>query len=944
MNLGQPSFFAPADTDVSRARKLNDTNSSIWHLLEEIRRPAATAVAEPSTARSQIVAPSVPSPLPPPHPHAPAPHAPTHRFGYSDAVVLDGVQIILGEIPGATYETATDWFDTTQSAGHISGGDISDAGGETIDVAVGVGVIKITDSDVGENKYFNWAATSALSVPTDTTRYVGVEYNAGTPQIVIRTTENWDYNTEFPIGEVVNENGTLHILNKPWKIASDVRWISERWHETVHIAHVPGGNALADVGTMNVSVTAGTYFCILNRYLTAAVDTSGADTMGRYYRDGVGGFTVELAETQWEDTLYDDNSGVLQVLGNNRWANRWFYQDIEDGDLSMLYGQGQYTSSSLASEEHPPSSLPTRLEGHATLLGRMVFQKSAGVASVVQSAFETLFVGAGTANHNDLGALQGGAANEYYHLDATDYAALTDVNAQLAALHTDGSPTFGGMTMSGNINMGGNNIVTVGTVDGVVVSAHAARHENAGADEIDVTGLSGLLADAQTPAAHTHDGDTLQLDNINSDGGAFAFDTTGQVTANQDWQFDGMIGVQQAPVANTVFGGAVTATNALFEVSTFSTGNTNLSRLAMQKSGSNTIGTRQTTSSGELLGDFLWNGVNSGGNWNRGCQIRAIQQSAAGTKVPARMDFYTSTAAATNVVLRLYEDGDIRVMDKDLEIANDNVSFLMGAGLDTEMYYNGSTAWYFNSRRVGTADYRFLGGDMVVGGDVDPDSRLHAYKASAGAVTALAETVGTFENNTHAYISLLTPNNVLAALVFGDVDDNDVAQVRYNHANDEMDFVVAAAQKMLLHSTELRMNVPIDMETSQLLLADGAVGAPGLALDSDTDTGLYAVAGGIAMGVSGGLHTAFTVNQMATNVGSAAGPSRTYNGDLDTGTYSLGANRWGVATAGVLGLEVAADGGILMPQMASGANQGASGAGAGELWHDTGDDTVKMGV
>jgi hypothetical protein len=32
--------------------------------------------------------------------------------------------------------------------------------------------------------------------------------------------------------------------------------------------------------------------------------------------------------------------------------------------------------------------------------------------------------------------------------------------------------------------------------------AHAASHENAGSDEIDVTDLSGLLADAQTPTAH----------------------------------------------------------------------------------------------------------------------------------------------------------------------------------------------------------------------------------------------------------------------------------------------------------------------------------------------------------------------------------------------------------------------------------------------------------
>jgi len=36
--------------------------------------------------------------------------------------------------------------------------------------------------------------------------------------------------------------------------------------------------------------------------------------------------------------------------------------------------------------------------------------------------------------------------------------------------------------------------------------AHAETHENTGVDEIDVTGLSGLLADAQTPLAHVHSG------------------------------------------------------------------------------------------------------------------------------------------------------------------------------------------------------------------------------------------------------------------------------------------------------------------------------------------------------------------------------------------------------------------------------------------------------
>ena len=39
------------------------------------------------------------------------------------------------------------------------------------------------------------------------------------------------------------------------------------------------------------------------------------------------------------------------------------------------------------------------------------------------------------------------------------------------------------------------------------VPVHATRHQNAGADEISVAGLSGLLADGQTPVDHDHTGD-----------------------------------------------------------------------------------------------------------------------------------------------------------------------------------------------------------------------------------------------------------------------------------------------------------------------------------------------------------------------------------------------------------------------------------------------------
>ena len=46
-------------------------------------------------------------------------------------------------------------------------------------------------------------------------------------------------------------------------------------------------------------------------------------------------------------------------------------------------------------------------------------------------------------------------------------------------------------------------IENLGQLNGVIVENHNQRHESGGADELSVTGLSGDLADAQDPKAHS---------------------------------------------------------------------------------------------------------------------------------------------------------------------------------------------------------------------------------------------------------------------------------------------------------------------------------------------------------------------------------------------------------------------------------------------------------
>lgn len=100
----------------------------------------------------------------------------------------------------------------------------------------------------------------------------------------------------------------------------------------------------------------------------------------------------------------------------------------------------------------------------------------------------------------------------------------------------------GSIPFTGDVDLGTNAITNVGLVDGVDVSAHAARHQNGGADEISVAGLSGVLADAQTAAAHAAAHQNAGGDEINVAGlsGVLADDQnpTAHATEHQDGGVD----------------------------------------------------------------------------------------------------------------------------------------------------------------------------------------------------------------------------------------------------------------------------------------------------------------------------------------------------------------------------------------------------------------------
>lgn len=334
----------------------------------------------------------------------------------------------LQTIGSPTYTTIQELQNIFHSAGIFSGGHITDAGSGQIEVSAGTGAIRATNDKVDTLYWFDFPALSATTITDGSTEYVGVQYNAGSPQVVVETDDTWNNQTEFRLGTVSRDGSTLHISNNPHVVGDHASLMAERGRDVNPLARSQkdGGLILSDVGTRNVKITAGVLWEGLNLVSLSEKDTSGTDTMQRIYRDGSGGWAYESGETQWNNTQIDDGSGSLLTMDNNKWAAQYIYEDVE-GQVIHQFGQNQYPNKSgVEAEEIPPR--PFWFEDHAKFVGRIIFQKGASTGTV-ESVFTTTFQSAEPTQHNDLGGLQGGTSSEYYHFTSQQHTDLTGLTS-----------------------------------------------------------------------------------------------------------------------------------------------------------------------------------------------------------------------------------------------------------------------------------------------------------------------------------------------------------------------------------------------------------------------------------------------------------------------------------------------------------------------------------
>ena len=382
--------------------------------------------------------------------------------------------------------------------GHDSGGILSDDGGLDVGVTSGVGFVKAA----GVYKRVVWAADT-LTLPSDSAVFIYVD-NSGS---VLSTTASVDKDLNIVLGFAVTDASDIVFITDTRTEIEGVLATEDLFKEEIFGPLTVSGGTVTINGGNNLSFNVDTIVYYLNNNRKQAPSATGA-TFVHWYSDGVSDFIHVFGETEIDPDNYDNGSGSLQSLPATKFKKDALYVAVNDGVATyhVVYGDTVFDSQSEAESGDlptPPSSLNSkalRLAGIVTESGDTTItsivdirpflgQLSPQTTAAVDHGF---LAGLGDDDHTQYQLRsEKDAPSGYLGLDASENAVITgnlDVNS--------------GLDVTGDITV-------TGTVDGVDVADHSARHEDGGADEINVTGLSGELADPQKSAITKNSGATI---------------------------------------------------------------------------------------------------------------------------------------------------------------------------------------------------------------------------------------------------------------------------------------------------------------------------------------------------------------------------------------------------------------------------------------------------
>lgn len=369
---------------------------------------------------------------------------------------------IVGDINiGPTFETATQVSDLileTPPMGLMEGGEVTRASGLVLDIAAGSGYVR-KNSIVTR---VEWESAQVTLNPFDLV-FLYIDENGA----VAASEEEPSYETNIVLVRVgANATEVVSIRKVFIDIKSYGNHIDAYLRDVVGAVFRSGSLVTENTSTPRaLDVSAGHwYYSTQERHPQAVIATPFSDM----HRTAQGVLTADIVSVVDNATI--DTPTGLVAMTPGYYTKHVLYTANDGVDLVFLLQHGTAEYATL--EEAQVAPLP------ALLLETDV--DTPRIASIITQQGNNAIVEI-TDIRPRIGITSGGSSS-------VESAAF--VHGDLIGLTFDDHPQYiladGSRSLAGNFNLGGNDIINVGLVDGIDPSAHASRHLPGGADPIPV--------------------------------------------------------------------------------------------------------------------------------------------------------------------------------------------------------------------------------------------------------------------------------------------------------------------------------------------------------------------------------------------------------------------------------------------------------------------------
>jgi hypothetical protein len=338
--------------------------------------------------------------------------------------------------------------------GLMSGGDIIIDSGFTVTAKAGFGYLAKTATPEIIVR-IDWFATQ-ITLAANENKYIYINENG----ILSSSGTRPSSVNNIVLGRVVTNSTTVEFIDlSPSHSDHTSNRFGNLFREAMGPIYAFGSIVTENATPFNIDVTSGEYYYSTNGYIPSG---GTAVNFTQYYRNGLGGW-VTSATTFVNNTSYDGN-GSLSALTTGYYTKHTLYVVGDDvyEKYFLVLGQNEYATLVQAENALLPTP-PSFFSDSVSQVANIYIQQGATGFTQVEDIRPTIGFRAGGVNASSLHA-------NLLGLSADD--------------HTQYLLVSGARAMSGNLDMGNNNIVSAGTINGVTIGTHATRHQFGGADQV----------------------------------------------------------------------------------------------------------------------------------------------------------------------------------------------------------------------------------------------------------------------------------------------------------------------------------------------------------------------------------------------------------------------------------------------------------------------------